>query len=171
MPLVAILALIPGLGGLVEHAKAWVVELILWGLLALALVVGGIVAYDHVYDRGVAAERGHTTAAKAERDGWKVRALTAEAAARDNETSALALGKQVVDQADAFDRADAQARADADRYTAALDAARQARCQAQAVPVPDPVHRALTGTATPEDAPLPESFKAAERALRKGKHR
>ncbi|WCS27966.1 hypothetical protein LOK46_14415 [Methylobacterium sp. NMS14P] len=126
LPILSLLTFVPGVGGLVEHAKAWVVELILWGLLALALVVGGIVAYD----RGVAAERGPTTAAQAERDDWKVRALSAEAAAKDNESAAMALGQQVVHQADAYDRADAQARADANRYTAALDAARQARCQA-----------------------------------------
>ncbi|MBE7244624.1 MAG: hypothetical protein INR63_06715 [Actinomycetospora chiangmaiensis] len=156
LPILSLLTFIPGVGGLIEHAKTWVVEIILWALLALALVVGGIVAYDHVYDRGVAAERGHTTAAQAERDGWKVRALSAEAAAKDNESSAMALGQQVVDQADAYDRADAQARADADRYTAALGADRHAGCGAQAAPVLDPVHRALTGTATPEDAPLPD---------------
>lgn len=167
-----LLAALPFVGDLVGKANRVLVEVLAWLALAVAVAVAGAVAYEHVYNRGVAAEHGHTVAAQAERDGWKVRALQAEAAAKDNEAAALALGQQVVDQADAFDRADAQAHADADRYTAALDAARAARCEAKAEAVPDTAHRALTGKAPPdEDAPLPESFRAAERALRKGRHR
>jgi endonuclease/exonuclease/phosphatase (EEP) superfamily protein YafD len=172
LPIVSLLALVPGLGGLVDHARAWLIELVAWIALAVAVAVAGAVAYERVYDRGVTAEHGHTLAAQAERDTWKARALQAEATASDNEASALALGQSLTDQADAFDKADAQAHADAGRYTEALDAARRGRCEAAAPTVPDAVHQALSGRApAPEDAGLPESFKAAERALRKARHR
>ncbi|MFH6786645.1 hypothetical protein [Methylobacterium sp. MA0201] len=168
----ALIAALPFVGDLVGKANRLVVEALAWLAVAVAIAGAGAVAYERVYDRGVAAEHGQTLAARAERDGWKARALQAEAAAADNEASALALGRQLSENADTYDRADAQARADADRYTAALDAARAARCEVRGEAVPDAVHRALTGKAAPdEDAPLPESFRAAERALRKGRHR
>jgi cytochrome c1 len=164
----ALLAALPFVGGLIGRANRFLVELLAWGGLAVAIAIAGAAAYERVYDRGVAAERGHTIAAQAERDIWRNRAVRAEATAADNERSALALGRSLQEQADAYDRADAQAHADADRYTAALDAARAARCIAG----PDPVHQALTGrTSPPEDAPLPMSLREAVKSLRKGGHR
>jgi hypothetical protein len=164
----ALLAALPFVGGLIGRANRIVVELLAWGALAAAIAIAGAVAYERVYDRGVAAERGHTLAAQAERDLWRNRAVQAEATAADNERAALALGGALTDQAEAYDRADAQARADADRYTRALEAARSTRCVAG----PDPVRQVLTGRVSPaEDAPLPMSLREAVKSLRKGGHR
>ncbi|KMO16014.1 hypothetical protein [Methylobacterium platani] len=115
LPLVSLLALVPGLGGLVEHGKAWLIESLAW--LAIAVPARS---------PAPSPKHGQTLAARAERDVWKTRALQAGATAADNEASALAVGRQLSDFSDTFDLADAQARAEADRYTADLDAARTA---------------------------------------------
>ncbi len=94
-PLLSLLLLIPGVGTLLGNVKAWVVEAVVWALLAVAIAVAGAVAYEHVYDRGVAAERGYTLAAQAERETWRNRAVQAEATAADNERAALALGRSL----------------------------------------------------------------------------
>ncbi|WP_264048942.1 hypothetical protein [Methylobacterium flocculans] len=136
----------------------------------LALAWAGIATYDHVYDAGVAAEHAKTQAVETKLDAMTDRALQAEATAKDNETAALALGQSLTDQAAAYDAHDASAKSDADAYTAALDAARRARCPDVPDPIPGAIHGALTGIVTPEDAPLPGSLKAAIRDLkRRGK--
>lgn len=164
----SLLAALPFVGGLIGRANRFLVEFLAWAVLVAAIAIAGAVAYERVYDRGAAAEHGHTLAAQAERDVWRNRAVQAEATAADNERAALALGGALTDQAEAYDRADAQAKADTARYTAALDAARAARCVAG----PDPIHQVLTGRASPaEDAPIPASLKEAVTSLRKGAHR
>lgn len=139
------------------------------GLLALAFA-GALIGVGIRYERAqvlVAVAR----ADKAEADAKRLAAdaqASADAArklASDNEAQALAYA------ADAE-----QARSDADRFAIAREAATIAAkaCETTDPVVSDEVHRALTGKATAEGAPLPGSLKAAVEAIgtrRKGRHR
>ncbi|KQU17614.1 hypothetical protein ASG63_08900 [Methylobacterium sp. Leaf94] len=173
LPILSLVALVPGLGGLVEHAKAGIIELVLWVVLALAVAVSGAVAYEHVYDRGAASGRAKVSALTLEVGTLKAQVAQAAAAAEESASTAEGLAQQLTDLAVTTNAEGAQAHADADRYTAALHAA-ETRCghAEGASTIPDAVHDALTGRAVPsEDAPIPGSLRDAVRALRKGSHR
>lgn len=127
---------------------------------AAVLVVGGLVAYEHVYDRGVAAQRVQTEAALA-------RAVSAEALANANAGTVGQLAKAQADLGEEVDRRARDNLASDARYAEALDAARRAsEVKAPCQPPSRNADRGPAGT-----APQTRSMRDALGVLRKGEGR